>query len=415
MKVFYLYRLFYRELRKQKKKLALTVLALGWGTFSIVVLLAFGEGFQREMVRSFHGLGDGIAIVYGGQTSVPYRGMGKGRRIRLKPEDVDLLASRVKRIELISPENEWFSNTLTHAETDITARVIGVYPSFEELRTYYPDRGGRFINQKDMNQKRRVVFLGFNLKDKLFGDDPAIGRTIKINNMPFLVIGVMKEKMQNSMYNGPDSDKAAIPYSTYSSIYGERYIDRFIYRPRDLTEAASVKAEVYRVLAAKYKYDPSDTQALEIWDTLEEEKLTNNIFLGLQIFMAIIGGMTLLVAGVGVANIMYVSAKRRTKEIGIKMALGAKKRQVLLQFITESLLIVFIGGGWGAFFSFLAVEGARALPFEGEAGQLLGNPVISFEIMGLTALILSLIGFMAGLFPARRAAALNPVEALRYE
>ena len=348
MKVIYLYRLFYRELRKQKKKLALTVLALGWGTFSIVLLLAFGEGFRREMVRSFHGLGEGIAIVYGGQTSIPYRGLGKGRRIRLKPEDVDLLASRISRIEMISPENEWFANTLTLGETNITARVIGVNPSFEELRTYYPDRGGRFINPRDMSQKRRVVFLGFNLKDKLFGDEPAAGRTIKINNMPFLVIGIMKEKMQNSMYNGPDSDKAAIPYSTYSAIYGEKYIDRFIYRPRDLNEAASVKAEVYRVLASKYKFDPADIQALEIWDTMEEEKLTNNIFLGLQIFMAIVGGMTLLVAGVGVANIMYVSAKRRTKEIGIKMALGAKKRQVMLQFITEALLIVFIGGG--AFF-----------------------------------------------------------------
>ena len=292
MKTIYLYRLFYRELKKQKKKLALTILALGWGTFSIVVLLAFGEGFKREMVRAFHGLGNGITIVSGGQTSLPYRGLGKGRRLRLKPEDVEMLKNRVQRIELISPENEWSSNTLTYGETDITARVIGVYPAFEDLRTYYPDRGGRFLNSRDMVQKRRVVFLGFNLKDKLFGDQPAVGRTIRINNMPFLVIGVMKMKMQNNMYNGPDSDKAAIPYSTYSAIYGEKYVDRFIYRPRDLTEAASVKAEVYRVLSAKYKYDPQDAQALEIWDTLEEEKITNSIFLGLQIFMAIVGGMT---------------------------------------------------------------------------------------------------------------------------
>ncbi|MBA7667375.1 Macrolide export ATP-binding/permease protein MacB [subsurface metagenome] len=263
--------------------------------------------------------------------------------------------------------------------------------------------------------KKRVVFLGTELKKRLFGEKDAVGKTILINRIPFLVIGVMVDKMQNSMYNGADVDKAAIPYSSFKTIYGDRYLHRLIYRPEDLSQAEMVKDEVFKVLSQKYKFDPTDKQALEIWDMVEEEKLMRNIFLGLEIFMGIIGGLTLIVAGVGVANIMYVSAKKRTKEIGIKMALGAKKRHVLLQFISEALMISFIGGGAGVLFSFIIVETFQALPLEGDVADILAHPVISFKIMLLTALILSIIGFLAGIFPARRAASAKPVEALRYE
>jgi putative ABC transport system permease protein len=385
MKLIYLFRLFYRELKGQKKKITLTILALAWGTFSIVILLAFGEGLKRQMIKAMHGLGDGICIVYAGQTSKPYRGLGKGRVIRLQLDDVDLLRNRVSGIELISPENDRSRNNMTYGRKSLSERVIGVYPDFEELRGYNPDRNSRFINDLDILNKKRVVFLGTELK------------------------------MQNSMYNGADVDKAAIPYSAFKTIYGDKYLHRLIYRPKEMSQAETVKNEVYGILSQKYKFDPTDKQALEIWDMVEEEKLMKNIFLGLEIFMGVIGGLTLIVAGVGVANIMYVSAKKRTKEIGIKMALGAKRRHVLLQFISEALMISFIGGGAGVLFSFIIVEATRVLPLEGDVADILAHPVISFKIMLLTAFILSIIGFMAGIFPARKAASAKPVEALRYE
>lgn len=415
MKILYLFRLFYRELRRQKKRITLTILALGWGTFSIIILLAFGEGLNRQMIKATHGLGEGICIVFGGQTSKPYKGLGKGRSIRLIEEDIELLQRRVSGIELISPENDRYRSNMTYGGKSLTERVIGVFPSFEELRTYYPQRKSRFLNRTDLKKKRRVVFLGTDLKKRLFGEEDAVGKTIIIDTIPFLVIGVLQDKMQNSMYGGPDVDKAAIPFSTFQAIYGDKYLRRLIYRPKDISQSETVKKEVYRVLSEKYRFDPTDTQALYFWDMIEEEELMDKIFLGIEIFMGIIGGLTLIVAGVGVANIMYVSAKKRTKEIGIKMALGAKKRHVLLQFISEALMIVLIGGTAGVLFSFIIVELFSVLPLEGEAADILAHPVISFKIMLLTALILSAVGFLAGLFPARRAASSNPVEALRYE
>jgi putative ABC transport system permease protein len=183
----------------------------------------------------------------------------------------------------------------------------------------------------------------------------------------------------------------------------------------DLTRSEIVKDDVVRVLAGKYKFDPEDKQAIDFWDTIEQEKLTNKIFLGIKIFMGIIGGLTLIVAGVGVANIMYVSARKRTKEIGIKMALGAKKRYIMAQFISEALMIAFAGGAAGVLLSVGAVEGINAMALKGDVADILAHPAISLDIMIATALILSLIGFLAGFFPARRAASLNPVEALRYE
>ena len=415
MKILHLFKLFYRELKRQKKKITLTILALTWGTFSIIVLLAFGEGLDRQMIKATHGLGEGICIVFGGQTSKPYKGLGKGRSILLLEEDVELIRKRVPGIELISPENDQYRNNMTYGRKSLTERVIGVFPSFEELRGYYPGRNSRFINPTDLKNKRRVVFLGTELKKRLFGDEDAVGKTILINNIPFLVIGVMQDKMQNSMYGGPDVDKAAIPFSTYQAIYGDKYLDRLIYRPKDISQSETVKKEVYRVLSQKYKFHPDDTQALLIWDTVEQEELMTNIFLGIEIFMIIVGSITLIVAGVGVANIMYVSAKKRTKEIGIKISLGAKRRHVLLQFISEALMIAFIGGASGVLLSFVMVELVQFLPLEGDVADMLAHPVISLKIMVLIALILGVIGFLAGVFPARRAASINPIDALRYE
>ena len=229
------------------------------------------------------------------------------------------------------------------------------------------------------------------------------------------MIGVMIKKMQMGMYGGPDWDKATIPATTFKTIFGDKYLDDMVYKPKDASKAEEVKKEIQKVLGAKYKFDPKDDKALSLWDVIEGQKIFSKVLLGFHIFLGIIGGMTLLIAGVGVANIMYVAVKERTREIGIKMALGAKRFHIMSQFLLESLLIAILGGSLGIVISVIIVEIWGAIPVKADWMQWIGKPVISMEIAVITAVILGAIGILSGIFPSRKAATVNPIESLRYE
>jgi putative ABC transport system permease protein len=411
-----IFRLFLRDLKKQKKRITLTIMALAWGTISIVLLLAFGEGLKRSLTKTQHGLGEDIVIMWGGQTSIPYQGLGKGRRIWFTDEDVELLKKRVPQIESISGEYQRWGVSITYKKNTVSEHVTGVYPSFKDMRVHYAEMGGRFIDDLDMQDKRRVIFLGNELKKRLFGEnEDAIGQTIILNNIPFTVIGVMIKKLQMGMYGGPDWDKATIPATTFKAIFGQKYLNNMVYKPKDASQAKETEMEIRKILGGKYKFDPKDDKALSLWDTIEGQKIFGKVLLGFHIFLGIIGGMTLLIAGVGVANIMYVAVKERTREIGIKMALGAKRFHIMSQFLLESLLIAIIGGGLGIVVSVIIVEIWGAIPVKADWMQWIGKPVISMQIAVITAGILGLIGILSGIFPSRKAATVSPVESLRYE
>ncbi|MFQ6032741.1 MAG: ABC transporter permease, partial [Candidatus Zixiibacteriota bacterium] len=254
MKGLLIFRLFVRDLKKQRKRITLTIMAIAWGTISILLLLSFGEGLKRSLTKFQHGLGEDIVIMWGGQTSIPYQGLGKRRRIRFIDEDVELLKKRVPQIELISGEYGRWGVSLTYEKNTVSERVTGVYPSFKDMRAHYAEIGGRFIDDLDMKNKRRVVFLGNELKDRLFGKEKdAIGKTIILNNIPFTVIGVMIKKFQMGMYGGPDWDKATIPATTFKAIFGHKYLNNIVYKPKDTSRADEVKKEIQKVLGAKYK------------------------------------------------------------------------------------------------------------------------------------------------------------------
>ena len=405
---------FWNDLVTQKTRAFLTMFAITWGTISVVLLLAFGEGLGVTMRDGLLNAGDRIFQVYGGETSKPYEGLDKGRRIRLVKEDLDVLKRSIPDIDMGSISYGRWGVALQVGQNKTTTYMEGVSPAFEEMRRMYPAQGGRFLNSQDEAKKRRVLFLGDGIAKRLFGDEDPIGKAVQLDGLPFTVVGIMQEKLQTSMNNGPDSERAIIPASTFETIYGYRYIDHMVIRPRDVAVAPHVKQELYRVLGRKYKFHADDERALGVWDFIENEKQGAMVFLGIQIFLGAVGGLTLLLAGVGVANIMYVTVKERTREFGVKLALGARKYHIKTQVIFESLLISLTGGAIGLLFSYGVVSLVQSLPSEG-AMEFLGNPIISVPISAITVGILAMIGVLSGLFPAHKAANVDPVESLRYE
>ena len=397
------------DLRAQRLRTTLTILGITWGTVAVVVLLAFGVGLENQTRKRFHGLGDRIVILFGGRTTRAHAGFREGRYIPLRSEDVRTLARQIPDIVMISPEYVERSTPVRYGRNGVSPAITGISSIYGYMRNVIPEMGGRFINQRDEEERRRVIFLGDGVANLLFEDKDPVGQDVLVGNALFTVIGVMKPKLQNSSYSSRDTDRVFIPASTHEAIFGHRYLNNIIYRTRDALVTKGVEAQVYEILGRKYRFDPSDEDALMVWDTAEFEKLFGYMFLGFNIFFAIVGSFTLSVGGIGVANIMYIVVKERTHEIGIKRSLGARRRNILWQFLAESFMIVAIGAALGILVSIGLVKLATVVPMQ----DIVGVPTISVEVALVTMTLLALVSMLAGFFPARRAASLDPVECLR--
>jgi putative ABC transport system permease protein len=406
-------------LLRNRVRAGLSMLGISWGIVSVVMLLAYGEGFNQALVRGFRGaFGDGVTILFPGQTSLQAGGERAGRRVRLRMADAEAIGE-LPLVKAWSPEFIQGGMKLTWGTRQVSYTVRAVAPAYGVIRSQ-PAATGRFIDDEDLRLRRRVVFLGSEVALKLFGTVPAVGETVRINGMPFDVVGVQREKVQLSNYSSPDKESLFIPYTTAGQLWNTEYLNMLVYQVVDPTLDAQVAAQVRDTLGKRLRFNPKDERALDSFGSAESQQITRGIVLGLKLVLTFIGVLTLAIGGVGVMNIMFVSVTERTREIGLRKALGARRGTILLQFLLEGLVTTFAGGVAGVLVSYLLVWLFSPQPFLSEllddsTGGADIHLLLTFELVGICTAILVVVGIVSSFVPALRAARLDPIEALRYE
>ena len=412
-----LFRQVLSSLLRNKLRTGLTMAGIAWGIASIVIIVAMGDGFKEGQRRNMKGLGENIVILFGGRTEMQAGGQRAGHNIRLTYDDVLAIRTEGYLVDYVVGEMA-STNRATSTYNSGAFDTDGVEPDFNKLRTI-PIAQGRFFSVEDNALGRRVAILGVKVREQLFGKRTNVfGQQIAINSLPFRVVGLLADKNQNSSYGSPDENKIFIPYQTAARdippkkpSYSPGDLDDIIYKPHSLEGYEAARKQVVGILARRHGFDPRDDSALGVWDTVENAKEVDSIFQSMTVFLSIVALVTLSLGGVGVMNIMLVTVTERTPEIGLRKALGATRRTILIDFFIEGCLLAIVSGviGWGGAFGLSSLLKLLPMP-----DAFPGLPV-NMDTTLFSFAALALIAMLSSLVPAWRASSLTPVEALRSE
>jgi len=404
------------SLLRNKLRSFLTMAGISWGIASIVIIVAMGDGFKAGQKNNMKGLGTNLVILFGGRTEMQAGGQRAGRVVRLTYDDVENIRQDAYLVRLVTPELEGGA----HATSPFNSGLFdlsGVESTFTELRTI-PIADGRFFSDADEKAGERVCIIGTDVKKQLFGNrTDVVGRQILLNSYPYQVIGVMSDKEQDSSYSGPDEKKIFLPYRSMArdmpptKDYDPGNLSEMLYQPASLDQFEAARKQVLRILGRDHHFDPSDKSAIGVWDTIENARMTAQIFDSMTLFLGFIGLVTLSLGGIGVMNIMLVTVSERTREIGLRKALGATRLRILVDFLAEGCALAFASGavGWSVAFGLSSMLKLVKMP------EMFPGLPVSMTTSVLAFSALSVIAVLSALFPAWRASALTPVEALRYE
>jgi putative ABC transport system permease protein len=398
-----------------KRRTMLTMFGIAWGIISITVMIAAGEGLGDGIQKNQQTFGKDVMIVFAGRTSMQAGGSRAGRLIHWMEDDYLQVAAESPSCKYVMPElgNDVQVRSLFNSGT---IPVVGALPPFSEIRSVATAQG-RFYNDEDNENARNVAFLGSDTKKQLFAERDPLGQTIWMNGTPYTVIGVMKAKDQNSSYDGFDTRKIFIPFNAMRRDFPnkppavEHTVDRLLVAPYSVETHKDCVRQLRHTLARLHNFDPRDEEAASIWDTVKNAQANRMIIVGMEIFMGAVGIATLFLGGLSVMNVMLVSVRERTREIGVRMALGATRRAILRQFFLETIFVVGISGGVGLFLSygFCALVNLAPMP------PFFSGMLTSWKVGALSVSLLALIAMLSALYPANRAASIDPIEALRFE
>ncbi len=406
------------SLRRNRTRAVLTLLGMGWGVACFVILFAWGDGFTRALDLGMAYFGDNVSIVWNGQTSLQAGGQRAGRRIQMQLDDVEAVRRNATLIRRASPE--FYSTFPIQSRKRITQQgVRGVNHEYGAMRGHFLD-AGRLLTSEDVKQGRRVAVLGQGLKERLYSGAPALGEEVKIAGVPFTIVGVLKKKVSMSNYFGQDDFNAFVPYTAIGRLRQTRFLSVMVVQTVSPMLEEQALSQLREVLGKRHNFSPDDDKALLIHNWREMADIMGGVSRGMRIFLLFMGILTLSIGGVGLANVMLVAVTERTREIGIRKALGARKRHILAQFLLEALAIAFFGGALGYLLAEAAAAAIGIIPFW---SSIMSDPsrqadihlIVSPAAFATAFVTLSLVGLLSGLFPALHASRLAPVEALRYE